>query len=88
MTRPLTAKECIERVAVKFSDVTLSLPPPHRHHDVIRAHVQMGGARGSGKQGFMTSSGRFVLRTEAARIAHTAGQITKAKRRLYSEDLW
>jgi hypothetical protein len=75
-------------VAVEFSDVTLSLPPPHRHHDVIKLHVEMGGARGSGKQGFMTSRGRFVLRGQAARIAHAAGQIAKPKRWLYSEDVW
>lgn len=40
------------------------------------------------QQGFMTSSGGFVSRRVAARIAYDAGQIKHLKRMLLSEDLW
>ena len=38
-------------------------------------------------QGFVTECGKFVGRTEAARIAFEAGQIPERKDCLYSEDL-
>jgi hypothetical protein len=78
----------IERVAVEFTDVTMSLPPPNRHHDVIRHHVALTGKYGSGRQGFITSTGAFVNRRKAAEIAYAAGQISRPKKMLFSEDLW
>jgi hypothetical protein len=39
-------------------------------------------------QGFVTDTGRFVDRTEAAKIAFEAGQIKEEKRILFSEDLY
>lgn len=78
----------IERVAIEFSDVTLSLPKPNRHHHLVEWHAQMGG-KGSGmRQGFITSDGKFVNRIEAAKIAFASGQIDRPKRYLFSEDLW
>jgi len=42
-----------------------------------------------GKQGFITSTGRFVGRVEAKEIAIASGQITESEySQLYSEDLW
>lgn len=38
--------------------------------------------------GFMTSKGRYVDRTEAAKIAFAAGQIEKEKNMLFSEDIY
>lgn len=78
----------IERVAVEFSDMTLSLPRPHRHHDLIRWHAQITGKHGSGRQGFITSAGGFVDRKQAAQIAFDARQIELPKSMLCSEDLW
>lgn len=79
----------IERVAIEFSDVTLSLPNPHRHHELIKWHGMITGKYGSGRrQGFITSAGGFVDRVRAAEIAYAAGQIEKPKRVLFSEDLW
>jgi len=46
------------------------------------------------KQGFLTSSGRFVDRVEAAEIAYAAGQVRQRSTHegkpgtLYSEDLY
>ena len=82
------AKEYIDRVAIEFSDVTLDLPRPARHHDVIELHVKLTGQRGSGRQGFVTSAGRFVDRHTAAALAFEAGQIPRRAGALYSEDLW
>jgi hypothetical protein len=79
--------ETITRVAIEFTEVTLSLPAPNRHHHVIAHHVAMG-RKGSGRQGFITSRGVFVTRTQAAKIAYAAGQIAAPKRLLFSEDLW
>lgn len=39
-------------------------------------------------QGFLTSTGRYVDRAEAATIAYTAGQIPTPKQTLFSEDLY
>lgn len=80
--------ETVDRVAVEFDDVTIALPKPSRHHDVIRLHVELTGHRGSGRQGFVTSEGRFVVREQAALLAFGAGQTRTRRIRLYSEDLW
>lgn len=76
------------------SDAPTWLPPPKRHHHVIRVLA----ARGFGpsavipsRQGFMTSEGRFVDRVEARRIAEAAGQLLRSKlpgNKLFSEDVW
>jgi hypothetical protein len=81
--------ETITHVAIEFDDMTLDLPAPYRHSDVIALHVKLTGKRGSGKrQGFITSTGRFVDRTIGAMIAHRARQTAEQKLTLYSEDLW
>lgn len=68
------------------------LPPPARHHTIIGHMVAAGNATPiAGAQGFMTSEGRFVDRTEGLRIAIAAAQIIRKHHSfdtLYSEDLW
>lgn len=63
-----------------------------RHHLIIRDIAEQTGIRPvTGRQGFVTSNGRFVGRKQAARIALQAGQITKLKydpEELFSEELW
>jgi hypothetical protein len=62
---------------------------PARHNNIIRhIHEKTGDINITGLQGFLTSDGDFVTRTDAARIAFAAGQITEEKDQLYSEDLW
>lgn len=57
-----------------------------RHREIIsdNKHINLK----NGEEGFITSSGLFVSREQAARIAHTNGQIKRPKKSLKSEDLW
>ena len=63
----------------------------HRHHQVIGIYKKTTGKNTrlpQAIQGFLTTKNRFVSREDAARIAHSAGQIDMLKEKLYSEDLW
>lgn len=75
------------------------VPPPGRHHTVFAgvrgACGENDKTRGfccAAQQGFVTSAGRFVDRTEAYKVAEAAGQIimhgSSRPGTLYSEDLW
>jgi len=97
--------ETIARAAIKARDGRVyTVDRPGRHHDV----VALMGARpdhdtrdcSPPRQGFTTSTGRFVDRVEGMRIAKAAGQIIpdfhadgvtirrEPGRELFSEDLW
>lgn len=85
--------ERIVAAAMQYEGVTLSLPQPARHAQVMHSavyfmtDVQIAAAC----QGFITSEGRFVNRVQARQIAFMAGQEPKSTggdRDLYSEDLW
>jgi hypothetical protein len=84
--------ETIERAAVKRLGEVTSLPRPARHHNVLHLLAsQVGRETESWEQGFVTSSGRFVDREEAFRIAVAAKQIIKKHppaEILFSEDVW
>jgi len=88
------AHERIAAAACKVEGMTCSMPPPHRHHDVMKAIWHMNrrlGAVPPENQGFITNTGRFVGREEACVIARAAGQIlekTPPGNKLFSEDLW
>ena len=91
--------ERIEKSAVRHEG---SIYTGKRHSDAINAAAEATGKTPvTGEQGFVTSTGRFVSREEAAKIAFSAGQITAAskgeprpetgreeKEKLFSEDLW
>lgn len=88
--------ERIAAAACIFRDEVVTLPPPARHHTIIRhigeLHPEAPWPLVSGgeDQGFVTDAGRYVEREEAGRIAIAAGQ-TPALRwgpQLFSEDLW
>ena len=82
-------KEEIERIEVSAVLHEGSVYTGKRHGDAIRAAVEATGKKPvTGKQGFVTNTGRFVSREEAVKIALAAGQITEAKDKLFSEDLW
>ncbi len=78
--------------AIRDKDgVPVSLPPPARHHDIIRLLADRGDPTPiMGEQGFMLSDGTFAWRTRAAGFALQSGQIDALKwpPNLYSEDLW
>jgi len=58
-----------------------------RHSDIIRDNIEAEVGFG-GEQGFVTDSGEFVSRMDAAKIAFECGQIRHHKHQLYSEDLY
>jgi hypothetical protein len=82
----------IKRAAIKGRDGKVwSVPPPGRHHDVIRLMADNGCPTPiSGVQGFLDIYGEFVGRRRAARMALNSGQVNKLRwpPNLYSEDLW
>lgn len=90
--------ECprIVAAAVKISGLTISLPKPARHHDVINTLANMFYRDNEAyfivppeMQGFLDSDGHFLNRKEAMLIAYAAGQTKVTDRdELYSEDLW
>jgi hypothetical protein len=71
--------EKIVSAALKVGREVISLPPPARHADVIRyALVGTPSSEVYGPEsveGFLTSTGRFVDRVEAGKIARDAGQV-------------
>lgn len=86
----------ITHVAIRFQGKLYSLPAPNRHHDVIRLIASESGlshvdARDD-DQGFLDSSGRYLRRKPALRVAREAGQLRADREiiggRLYSENLW
>lgn len=87
-------REALKVVAAAIIDhkgVPVSLPPPARHHTIIRFLAERGDPTPiMGEQGFLLSDGRFCRRKPAARVAIKAGQIEALKwpPNLYSEDLW
>lgn len=89
----MTAQEKIERAAILFEGKVWSVPKPGRHHDVLMQIFKTGVQFVRGEtQGFVTSTGRFVRREPAMRIAKKAGQILKEPtfqpHALFSEDVW
>lgn len=89
-----TVSETIEAAAIRFEGKTWSLPKPARHIDVF-LHMRangIDGTYGNDKQGFITSTGRFVSRSRAMLIATKAEQILKhptfQPTKLFSEDVW
>jgi len=90
-----TPVERIVAAAIQVQGITMSLPLPARHGQVLHAaddiitQAELHGAC----QGFLTSTGRFVNRVQAKQIAHMAGQPqlrpeSHRTKDLYSEDLW
>jgi len=100
-------KEYILCAAIWYKDCPLGLYGPknidrgivlcgHRHPGIIHQHVTLLGKSafqmGDNEQGFLTSTNRFVDRTEAYQIAVSKGQVVKdsssGKKELFSEDLY
>lgn len=73
--------------------LTITAPPPARHFTLMHPiHTMLGSVKFE-DQGFITSSGRYVEREEALRIALASGQPmidhpSRHSRWLFSEDLW
>ena len=84
--------ERIVSAACVIYGAIVSLPPPARHHTILArlADLRPDIVLGPKDQGFLTSTGRYVGRVEAAEIAVSSGQVNEltAPPRLFSEDLW
>lgn len=86
--------ETVTTAAIRVDGVIWTLPRPARHHVLVRAwclaHYKDGAEAHIDwhEQGFMTSSGRFVDRREAANIARAAKQTESSTNCLSTEDLW
>jgi hypothetical protein len=84
--------------AVRVEGVTLSMPPPARHYNIVNTLCGTLGFPEHTRyappddQGFLTDDARFVGREEAKQIAKAAGQLKPEARaymkELYTEDLW
>lgn len=85
-----TVPETIVAASILFRGVACTLPPPARHHHVLLAihALYPDDIIGPDEQGFVTSTGRFVDRPEAMRIARRAQQTFSDHPHLFSEDLW
>lgn len=70
----------------------VAVPRPGRHHTVMHPLHELGiNVHGMNDQGFLTSKGRWVDRTEGCLIARRASQIRKKHGpddMLFSEDMW
>lgn len=83
--------ERVETAAVRVDGAIYSVPRPLRHGDAIRvaAYYDPECVVQPDEQGFLTSRGRFVGRSEAKRLAIAARQILDDGRPdLFSEDVW
>lgn len=84
--------ETIEAAAICTGGVVYVVPRPGRHHNVLRAMPEhVAKASHLDDQGFVTSTGRFVNRREAAKIARAAVQLIREPTPWYmltSEDVW
>ncbi len=82
--------ETIARAAIRTTEGTVySLWRPRRHEDLIIFLRQQGlPIPPIQNHGFVTSTGRFVSSTEAARVALAAGQIPRTHPHLQTEHLW
>lgn len=85
--------ERIVAAAVVQGRVTVSMPAPARHSDIINYLARVGVTRKvrQHEQGFLTSTGRFVHRIEAKQIAVAAEQLLQRAShhdQLFSEDVW
>lgn len=86
--------ETIVAAALCYDGNIYSMPPPTRHYQIMHAMLENDvpdDATHLRYQGFVTNTGRFVDRYEAARIARAANQLIREptpKDMLTSEDVW
>ncbi len=86
----------ITHVAIRFRGRTWSLPPPNRHHHVVRFVADETGEKfidcRNDDQGFLDASGRYLTREQALVSALLNKQVldesTIRLGLLFSEDLW
>lgn len=60
----------------------------HRHKDIVMSQPKHLNIRKGGIEGFVTSTGIFLDRKEAARVAYECGQISEPVEKLKSEHIY
>lgn len=75
--------KAIKQAAILYNGVVFN---GDRHRNIIANHPHINLKQGT--EGFVTSSGMFLGRGEAAKIAYMTGQIKSKKKKLISEDLY
>lgn len=90
----VTYAPIITHVAVKTKRAIFFLPKPLRHHHILQTMNPLDLIEGE-EQGFMDSTGRFLTRLEAMKVAKDSGQFNRILDpklyqgpELFSEDLW
>ena len=85
----------IVAAAIRIGHLTLSMPAPARHLDLIREVETLGLkplTAGRAVQGFLTDTGAFLDRAAASLHVQLVGQkvlcLTFHPRGLFTEDLW
>jgi len=82
----------IVAAAIQLDGVTVSLPAPARHHDVLWAAMSLGLEMGQEVQGFLDHRGVFLNRKAAMIVAGNWSQVSRDEfdpdGDLYSEHLW
>lgn len=88
----MTEHEQIIGAAIALNDKVYWLPRPYRHHNVLHAIHHHFGEVGEHKQGFMTSTIRYLDRSAALMLAKNNGQLLPDEPvhagQLFSENLW
>lgn len=78
----------IKSVAVKIGDTLIPGKQGERHADVILQCIKSNRDTTWAEKGFLTETGDFLNRHQAAVHAFICGQIQEQKESLISEDLW
>ena len=81
-------KELIKHAAVKATNGMILLGKCHADCFYQGSNIGLKMSSKATDQGFFTNKGRYVDRTEGAKIAVTSGQVIKPCSFLFSEDLW
>jgi hypothetical protein len=83
-------RETIERAAIRIGGEVWDLPRPARHAVLVKAwrDAHSYSKMPDHEHGFVTSTGRFVPRDLAAKIAFLAGQVDRRRPLLSTEHLW
>jgi hypothetical protein len=88
----VATKQGIVAAACRLGELTFTIPPPARHHDVLRAMMARGLPDYEADQGFLDHRGVYLNRKTAMITAVQCGQVERdisgAIPELFSEDLW
>lgn len=80
--------EVILHAAVKSADGRIFFGKSHADcfHKALAMNTRMSSK--ADDQGFLTSKGNYLIRSEAAKLAFERGQIDRKTGYLFSEDMW